>query len=60
MKTRSSRGQDEVQFAAENLPRVKRRGMPREITMGTDGISKIRVSVFEDILQVFEMRRIGA
>ena len=49
MKTRSSRGQDEVQFAAENLPRVKRRGMPRERTMGTDCISQISVSVCEDI-----------
>ena len=50
MKTRLSRGQDEVvQFAAENLLRVKRRGMPRERTMGTGCISEIIVSVCEEI-----------
>ena len=50
MKTTLSRGQDEVQFAAENLLRVKRRGMPWERTMGTGCISEnIIVSVCEDI-----------
>ena len=49
MKTRSFRGEDEVQCAAVNLPRVKRRGVPRERTMGTGCISKISVSVSEDI-----------
>ena len=45
----SSRRQDEVQFAVENLPLVKRQGMPRERTMETDCISKISVSMCEDI-----------
>ena len=47
MKTRSFRGEDEVQCAAVNLPRAKRRGVPRERTNGC--ISKISVSVSEDI-----------
>ena len=45
MKTRSFRGEDEVQCAAVNLPREKRRGVPRERTMRTGCISKISVSV---------------
>ena len=49
MKTRSFRGEDEVQCAAVNLPRAKRRGVPRERTMGTGCISKISVSVSEEI-----------
>ena len=49
MKTRSFRGEDEVQCAAVNLPRAKRRGVPRERTMGTGCISKISVSVSEDV-----------
>ena len=49
MKTRLFRGEDEVQCAAVNLPRAKRRGVPRERTMGTGCISKISVSVSEDI-----------
>ena len=49
MKKRSFRGQDEVQFAAVYLPREKRRSLPRERTMGTRCISKISVSVSEDI-----------
>ena len=49
MKTRSFRGEDEVQCAAVNLLRAKRRGVPRERTMGTGCISKISVSVSEDI-----------
>ena len=47
MKTQSFRGEDEVQCAAVNLPRAKRRGVPRERTMGTGCISKISVSVSE-------------
>ena len=34
---------------AVNLPRTKRRGVPRERTMRTGCISKISVSVSEDI-----------
>ena len=49
MKTRSFRGEDEVQCAAVNLPREKRQGVPRERTMRTGCISKISVSVSEDI-----------
>ena len=49
MKTRSFRGEDEVQCAAVNLPRAKRRDVPRERTMGTGCISKESVSVSEDI-----------
>ena len=49
MKTRSFRGEDEVQCAAVNLPRAKRQGVPREGTMGTGCISKICISVSEDI-----------
>ena len=45
MKTRSFRSEDEVQCAAVNLPRAKRRGVPRERTMRTGCISKISVSV---------------
>ena len=49
MKKPSFRGGDEVQFAAVNLPREKRQSLPRERTMGTGCISKISISVSEDI-----------
>ena len=49
MRTGSFCGEVKVQCAAINLPRAKRRGMPRERTMGTGCISKISVGVSEDI-----------
>ena len=57
MKTRSFRGEDEVQCAAVNLPRAKRRGVPQERTMGTvhrvDVLNQGNMTICNQIIKHF-------